>query len=193
MQIKQYRDSLKQGFSKQQQAIESTFKGLTAEQLGWRPDEKTWSVGQCLYHLWITNDKYLTNLAPVIRDSKYREAKDQDYEHGWFGQRFIDMIGPTTGQNTPVPKVLLPDYAKVPREVVSLLADQIEGVLEFLSESEGVDLRKTKMKSPVSPMVRLRLGDVFMALMQHNERHLNQATRLSRLSAFPPGARAGVS
>ena len=78
MQIKQFRESLKQGFAKQHGQVEAMFAGFTTEQLGWRPDEKSWSVGQCLYHMWITNDKYLTNLSVMVRDNNRKEPANQN-------------------------------------------------------------------------------------------------------------------
>lgn len=192
MQTKQLRTSLKEGFAKQRQRIQDTFSDLGPEELNWRPDDKTWSVGQCLHHLWITNDKYLANLDKVIRSSDRKEPSDQDYASSWLGTRFIEAVGPTGGKNTPVPKKLQPEHGKTPRDIVQRLMDQLEGFNEFLSESEGTDLRRTKMQSPITKIISLPLGDVFIALQGHNERHLNQAGKLMRSGGFPGGARVGA-
>jgi hypothetical protein len=94
------------------------------------------------------------------------------------------MVGPTGGQNTPVPKVLQPTYGRTPTDIVQKLLDQLEGIQEFLLESERIDLRRTKMASPIAKVLKLPLGDVFLALQGHNERHLNQASRLMRMAGF---------
>ncbi len=192
MQVKQLRTSLKDGFAKQRQRIQQTFAGMGPDELNWRPDDKTWSVGECLHHIWITNDKYLANLDKVIRESNRKEQPNQEYVSSWVGKNFIEMVGPTGGKNTPVPKALMPERGKVPRDVVQLLMDQMEAFEEFLSESEGTDLRKTKMQSPITKILKLPLGDVFIALQGHNERHLNQAGKLMRSGGFPGGARVGA-
>jgi uncharacterized damage-inducible protein DinB len=191
MQSKQLRNSLKEGFAKQRARIQEGFAGLSYEELNWKPDDKTWSVGECLHHIWITNDKYLANLDKVIREGKKKESGDEEYRSSWLGARLIEMVGPTGGQNTPVPKVLQP--GRFPREIAQLLMDQMEAFEEFITESEGTDLRRTKMQSPISKMFTFPLGDVFIALQGHNERHLNQATRIMRSAGFPGGARAGVA
>jgi hypothetical protein len=193
MQPQQLRTSLKEGFGKQRQRIREAFAGLGTEQLAWRPDEKSWSVGECLHHIWITNDKYLANLDKVIRDSDRKERPGEEYKSSWMGSRFIEMVGPTGGKNTPVPKALMPEKGKFPREIVQLLMDQMEAFEEFIEESAGKDLRRTKMVSPITKVLKLPLGDVFIALQGHNERHINQAVRVMRLAGFPGGARAGVS
>ena len=34
-------------------------EGLSQEQLNWKAEPNTWSVGQCLQHLYVANDVYL--------------------------------------------------------------------------------------------------------------------------------------
>lgn len=184
MEITQFRKSLEDGFKAQSKRLEESFRGLTPEQLNWRPDEKTWSVGQCLHHIWITNDKYLAVLAGLVREARHKQKPEQDYSSSWMGTRFIEMVGPTGGQNTPVPKVLTPPHGRTPADIVQRLLDQLEGFQEFILESRNIDLRKTKMASPIAKVIRLPLGDVFLALQGHNERHMNQAARLMRLAGF---------
>ncbi len=187
MEINQFRKSLKDGFAAQAKRIEETFRGLTPEQLNWKPDDKTWSVGQCLHHIWITNDKYLAVLSGVVREARHKQKPEpKPYASSWMGARLIDMVGPKSGQNTPVPKVLIPPD-KTPVDIVQRLLDQLEGFQEFLLESERLDLRKNKIASPIAKVIKLPLGDVFLALMGHNERHLNQATRLLRMSGTSVG------
>ena len=193
MQTAAYRESLKRTFDEQYTRIEDTFKGLSAEQLSWAPDEKTWSIGHCLYHIWLTNDKYLVGVMELIRDAKHKEPQDQEYEPNGIGRRFIAKNGPAGGQNTRVPKVLRPDKKTVPADILQLTLDQIIAFDEFLQESEGVDLRRTKMRSPVRPLVKLQLGDVFKALAEHNERHMRQAERLMHLAGFPGGMRPSTA
>ena len=189
MQTAAYRESLKKTFDEQYRRIEDKFKGLSADQLSWAPDEKTWSIGHCLYHVWLTNDKYLVGVMEVIREGRHRAPEEQEYESNGIGRRFIAKIGPVGGQNTPVPKVLRPDKKTVPADILQLTLDQLTALDEFVNESKGVDLTRTKMRSPVMRLVKLQLGDVFKALAAHNERHLRQAERLTHMAGFPGGAR----
>lgn len=190
MKIAMFRSSLKDGYKEQYRRIEDRCGGLNAEQLAFQPDEKSWTIGQCLYHIWITNDKYLSKLSVAMRASKHTEPADQDYDSNWMGRKFIGMIGPTGGENTPVPKQLVPILERVPEDIVQRCLDQLVGIEEFLKQSEGMDLMKTKMTSPVSALLKLQLGDVFKALQLHNERHLNQIDRIMRLGGFGTGSMA---
>ena len=193
MQIAAYRESLRKTFDEQHKRIEDTFNGLSVDQLSWAPDEKTWSVGHCLFHIWLTNDKYLVEVLKVIREGKYQAPAEQEYQANGIGRRFIAKIGPVGGQNTPVPKALKPDKRTVPANILQLIVDQLAALDEFVQDSARVDMIRTKMRSPVMPLVKLQLGDVFMALAEHNERHLRQAERITNLAGFPGGARSSVA
>ena len=193
MQTAAYRESLRKRFDEQHKRIEDTFKGLSADQFSWAPDEKTWSIGHCLYHIWLTNDKYLVEVPAVIREGRHKAPEEQEYEPNGIGRRFIAKNGPVGGQNTPVPKVLRPDKRTVPPDILQLTVDQLAAFDEFLQESARVDMMRTKMRSPVLVFVKLQLGDVFMALAEHNERHIRQAERLTHMAGFPGGARTSAA
>ncbi len=45
--------------------------GLTDEQLNWQPTPGTWSVGQCLDHLCITNETYLPPISVALKNKPY--------------------------------------------------------------------------------------------------------------------------
>jgi len=193
VQIAEYRASLRRTFEEQYKRIESSFGELSDEQLSWSPDEKTWSVGHCLYHIWLTNDKYLVEVLNALKEARYPAPDEQDYESNGMGRRFIAKIGPDGGPNVPVPKSLKPEKKKVPLGIRQLVMEQLTAFDEFVQESHRVDMVKTKLRSPVMPLVRLQLGDVFKALAGHNERHLRQAERIMRTAGFPGGARASAA
>ncbi|HXH62151.1 MAG TPA: DinB family protein [Fimbriimonadaceae bacterium] len=182
MQTTQYREALRKAFQSQYKRIEENFMDLTPEQLQYRPDEKTWSLGQVFLHIWLANDKYLVKMSDVVLHTEKKEKENQEYKPGFFGSRFIQMVGPTGGKNTPVPKILEPDYKKVPDDIVQRVLDQLTAIEEFLDASEGKDIVKTRITSPVAKALKLRLGDVFKLLEQHNERHINQAMRFKRVA-----------
>jgi len=49
----------------------------------------------------------------------------------------------------------------------------------------GTDLKKLKICSPISPLIRMNLGDAFLINLYHDQRHLNQAERILNNKSFP--------
>lgn len=89
------------------QIAKSLVLGLTPEQLNWQPVPGTWSVGQCVEHLCITNEVYV----PAISGSLAGEPLSavQEITPGWFARWFIrSYIEPS-----PQTK-----HARAPRNIV---------------------------------------------------------------------------
>jgi hypothetical protein len=61
--------------------------GLTEQQLNWQPEPGSWSVGQCLEHLSITNEAYLTSISAALREKP--DSPVEQITPGWFGRWFI--------------------------------------------------------------------------------------------------------
>src|SRR2546425_3817482 len=62
-------------------------RGLSPEQLNWKPTEDVWSIGQCLQHLYVANEVYLPAIAHAL-DARL-PSPVQEITPGWFGQWFI--------------------------------------------------------------------------------------------------------
>src|ERR1041385_8278576 len=62
-------------------------RGLSPEQLNWKPTEDLWSVGQCLHHLYVANEVYLPAIANALDDRP--PSPVQDITPGWLGRWFI--------------------------------------------------------------------------------------------------------
>jgi uncharacterized damage-inducible protein DinB len=50
------------------QAAKKLVAELTEEQLNWQPAPGSWSVGQCLEHLSITNEAYLPPISVAVNE-----------------------------------------------------------------------------------------------------------------------------
>lgn len=64
----------------------------------------------------------------------------------------------------------------------SALQSRLVGCVE---RSDGLDLRRVKVASPVSRLVRVSLGAWFAALIVHEQNHIAQAGRVYHHPNFP--------
>ena len=55
----------------------------------------------------------------------------------------------------------------------------------LVSDAAGVGLNRTRLASPVSPLLRINLGDAFSVCLAHGRRHMDQIRRLRSLPDFP--------
>lgn len=61
--------------------------------------------------------------------------------------------------------------------VIGEFIDQQEKLLELLDWACRLDLNKSKVGISIAPFIKLKLGDVFMFLVAHLQRHLLQAKK----------------
>ena len=180
-----YRHFLQAAFQEQRTYAETLLRRPSEDQLKWTPNDESWCIAQIVEHMRIVNDNYLKAAADVIRGRRPREPDGQEYSPNRFGQRFIEAVGPDGNFSMPVHKKFEPRMESLPRDVTTLFLDQLAGVDVIITESIGADLMKTKVKSPVSRLLRFQLGDVFKIILVHNDRHLRQIDRLQRISGYP--------
>ena len=162
--------------------------GLDVEQLSWQPEPGAWSVAECLAHLLATNSGYLSSIATVL-EARPRSPKDADapFRGGALAARFIRQSGPEVKRKYKNPEVFAPRSADLGPDVVSAFLVQQDELLRLLKAAEGADLTRAKVPSPASSLIRFRLGDAFRLIVEHEKRHLLQATRVMAAPGFGRG------
>ena len=61
--------------------------------------------------------------------------------------------------------------------MIAEFIDQQEQLLRLISEAGAVDLNSVRVGISLAPIVKLKLGDVFLFLIAHEVRHVDQARR----------------
>ncbi|HMB71567.1 MAG TPA: DinB family protein [bacterium] len=156
----------------------AVLENLTEEQVHRRPEPDRWSVGECFVHMNRANRPYLDALEPAVRRLRAEgRTAEGPFRYGWFEEWFVRQASPPATRRFKAPKVFQPpaaetvDASDTRREFFALL-DRLEAVLR---DAEGLDLTAAKVTSPVTRLVKLRLGPAFRLLTGHTERHLIQA------------------
>lgn len=161
--------------------------GLTEAQLNWKPAPEKWSIAQCLDHLTVTSGKFDTyfNAAVARGRKKWPVSAGPPYRPSLIGGWLIKQVDPETGRNLPAPKVFRPSDSSSIHGALEGFLKQQQRFLRFVREADGVDYNKTKLRSPVTPLMRYSLADAFVITVVHGQRHLAQARRVRETSGFP--------
>ena len=166
------------------------FSGLSTAQLNWKPAPEKWSIAQCLDHLAVTSrgfDGYFSD-ALVRGRKKWPVSTGPVYRPSFVGGWLIKLVHPETGRNLTAPKIFRPAESSNIDEALEKFLRQQERFIEFVRETNGVDYNKTKLRSPVTPLMRYSLADAFVVTVVHGRRHLAQARRVRETSGFPTGS-----
>jgi hypothetical protein len=168
-------------------AARELFSGLNNAQLNWKPAPEKWSIAQCLDHLTVTSrgfDGYFSD-ALVRGRKKWPVTTGPAYRPSFIGGWLIKLVHPETGRNLTAPKIFRPSESSNIDEPLEKFLKQQGRFIEFVRETYGVDYNKTKLRSPVTPLMRYSLADAFVVTVVHGRRHLAQARRVREMSGFP--------
>lgn len=165
--------------------------GLTEAQFNWRPAPGRWSIAECLDHLRVTGEEILAQLEPAIERAWARgRTGSPPFRYGWLGDWFVRSTGPIDPDrrraSIPSPRIYRPRPDRSAAEVLPAFVALQDRLEEMLRRANGLDLGRVKARSPVTPLLRISLGQWLASTAGHQVRHLEQARAVRDDPAFPP-------
>lgn len=166
------------------QRAERLAKALTREQLNWRPRPDAWSIGQCLEHLYATNQVYLPAISASLEGGQRRRV--EEIAPGWFGRWFIrNYIEPSSKtRRAKAPRKIAPGKQVEPA-VLELLLRSNREARELVCRASEYDVNGIRFKNPFIPLLRFTAGTGLEIVSKHQSRHLLQAERVRQSAGFP--------
>ena len=166
--------------------VEKSFGDLTAEQLNWKPDAKSWSVAQCLEHLIVTNE---TEFPAIERVSKGEHRNPfwskVPFLTDFWGRFVLKAVEPENTKKTKNPKVFSPSASEIDANIVRRFVEHQQKVVELMTATKDLDLTQIVITSPVAVFVTYRLSDAYKIVVLHEWRHFRQAERVTEAENFP--------
>jgi len=161
--------------------------GLSEAQLNWKPAPDRWSMAQCLYHLTVSTEKFGPYFTAAIARGRerYPVTAAPVYRPSWMGGWLIRQLLPEATRKVPAPKIFRPSQTEVLHDSLDYFLKQQAHFLDFVQQAEGLDYNKTRLRSPVTPLMRYSLADAFVLIAVHGQRHLGQARRVRETPGFP--------
>jgi DinB family protein len=158
---------------------------ISPERLNWHPRPGAWSVGQCLEHLCITNDLYLSSMSASLTGKPAGMVRE--IELGWFARWFIaSFVEPSSNtKKARAPKKIVPG-SRVDLSILDRFLRSNENAREMIRSASGYDVNRIRFKNPFLPLVRFTVGTGLEAMCRHECRHLLQAERVAKSPGFSP-------
>ncbi|OQP51178.1 hypothetical protein A4H97_04370 [Niastella yeongjuensis] len=151
-------------------------KQLPAGLLVKQPEPGRWSVVQVIEHLNTYGRFYLPELQKAI--NAHNDTAIEYFTSGWLGGYFTNSMRPkadgtithkskTVKNHNPAPVL---DGLKVLQEF-----DQQEiTLLQLLEMARQVNINAIRIPISITPLLKLKMGDVFGFIIAHHQRHFVQ-------------------
>jgi len=163
--------------------------GIDGTRFRWLPAPGRWSAGQVVSHLVAAGEDYLRRIAPALETARARGLTDRgDYRPSLIGGLLVRSMEPPPRRRFRTPKIWAPADAgpaldpstEMPR--LHALHDALEGRIRA---ADGLDLRRIRIASPVSPLLRVNAGDALNLVLTHERRHLFQLRTITEEPSYP--------
>lgn len=161
------------------QLVEEQFAPLASEALNRKPSPQKWSIAECLEHLNYYSDYYNKEVdIAIAKATKKQWNAVPNFSSTWLGKKSIESVLPDNATPSKTPKALNPSTSTIRPDVVQRFLLGQNKFLNLLHAAQTIDLNKTKVRIEVFKLLKLRLGDLFLFMIAHNQRHCNQALRV---------------
>ena len=154
--------------------------------LNWRPEPGRWSIAECLAHLATVNQKYLRPIDEAIDKARARGwTAPGPFRYGFISHAMVSGMEPPVSRRSRAPRAFLPSPEMDPASVLPAFLAMQQQIARRLEDARGLDLRRARVVSPITRLLRLNLGAAFALIASHNRRHLWQARQVREHPSFP--------
>jgi DinB superfamily len=155
------------------------WQSLPSDQFNRQPAPNAWSAAQCLEHLNVYGRYYLPELKKAI--GKAKKQPTPTFKSGWLGDYFYRLMLPNTEgvlkSKMKAPKNAIPPVELDAAAVIAEFIEQQEQLLQLIEQARAVNIGSIRIPISLTQWIQLKLGDTFLFVIAHNERHILQAER----------------
>jgi len=165
---------------------ETSFGGLDARQLNWRPEATRWSVAQCFEHLLAANALMVRAADAALHGTAPRSVwRRLPGWPGFAGRALIRSQSPHATRKFIAPPKSRPTPSALDAAIVPRFLEQLSGDAERAAALDEGMAARTIMTSPFLRVITYSVLDGWRLLVAHAWRHVEQARRVRQAPEFP--------
>lgn len=165
--------------------VNSEFVKLSPDQINWHPTPNSWSIGQCLDHLIISDSLYFSSFEKIIKNDDMTIWERWNPLSRIFGKMLAYQLQETVKKKVKSPGIFKPSPGPFEAGILDRFNQHHEQLMQYILACKEVDLDSRNITSPVSVAITYNLRNAITILIQHQHRHIHQALRVKENAAFP--------
>jgi len=162
--------------------FQETFGNLTPNELNWKPNPSSWSVGQIMDHLITINESYY----PIFKNAEARRRRLPFYSKfsfvtSFLGNMILKSVDPTQKRKTKTFPIWEPATSDIRHDILDKFIQNQSVMINLIKNSQELLENKTVIHSPASVNIVYTLERAFDIIVAHEKRHFNQALSVLEL------------
>jgi hypothetical protein len=159
---------------------------LTDAQFNWRPPT-AWSIEECLAHLTMVGQVEADAIEQAI--SRAREqglTGNGPFEYPAWERYILRETEPPVRNPIEAPRRFVPVHEQPVTGILPTFLHVQQRFLLQIERADGLDLRRVKVATPITKLLKMSLGSTFAQAAAHERRHIEQARKVRE--RIPSGA-----
>lgn len=162
------------------------FGKLSRDQLNWKPAINRWSIAQCFDHLITTNATYFPEFDLVLTGQKKTAVMERvPVLPKLWGKLLIKSLDPKATRKLKAPSRFQPSASDIPGSIIEDFVAHQRRVAGSMEATKDLNPERVIITSPAASVITYSLMDAFRIIVVHEQRHFQQARRVSEEDGFP--------
>jgi hypothetical protein len=159
--------------------VEDWIDGMTEAQFNWRPSAAAWSIQQCLAHLTMVGQAEVSAIEESIgRARELGLTGAEPFEYPAWERYILRETEPPVRNPFEAPKRFVPVHEQPITGILPTFLHVQQRFLVQIERADGLDLRRVKVTTPITKLLKMSLGITLAQAAAHERRHLVQARRI---------------
>ena len=172
-------EDYRQQFARISSEAEELAAGLTEAQFNWRPAPGEWSIEECLAHLTAVGQKEADAVEKAVEAARAKGITGTGpFEYPAWERYIVSLTEPPARLRVRAPKQFVPLGGQPVTAILPTFLHVQRRFLTQIERADGLDLRRVKVATPISRLLKLSLGATLAQAAAHERRHLAQAKRV---------------
>jgi hypothetical protein len=170
-----------QQFEQIAEQAQNLVAGLTEAQFNWRPSPHQWSIEECLSHLTMVGQVELLAIEAAIDAAKAKPKALSGrgaFEYPVWERFILRETEPPVRHAMSAPKRFIPLHGQPVTGVLPTFLHVQRNFGIQIARADGLDLRRVKVSTPITRLLKLSLGATLAQAAAHERRHIAQALRV---------------
>lgn len=165
--------------------VRKVFGKFSAEQINWRANAESWSVGQCFEHLIKSNVLFYDEMDKIANGDRKNSFWENWSPLSSFGGNLLINSLKKDERKFKVPTQKIAPPSNIAADIINKFAEHQAELIAKIKKCENADLQKTIVTSPFMSLMTYKLADGFLVIVEHEKRHFRQAERVTKAENFP--------
>jgi hypothetical protein len=157
-------------------------KHIPIEKLNYKIADDSWSALACIEHLNRYGDFYLPEIQKQL--AIHAQPTKPYFHSGILGNYFAtSMLPKAKMRKMKTFKSMNPLHTKLNKDVLDKFLNQQAEFIHLLKVAQYKSIQDIKTSISISKWIKLRLGDTFRFVINHNTRHIEQIKNILSVTA----------